>query len=136
VNKGIKMRKIRVLLVDDEPDLVTVIKARIKSWGYDLLEAYNGKAAIAVVKEQKPDIIILDYRMPGMDGVQTLKKIRKFNNDIPVIMFTAHPDAKSIEGADQLGVSVYLPKVSIFSDVGNSLKTALRGAQRLIKKKA
>lgn len=92
------MAKIKILLVDDEVDLLELMSKRIESWGYDLIVATNGKEALDMLKSEEPDIIVLDYMMPDMDGVATLKKIRAMHNKIPVIMFTAFPDEKSIEG--------------------------------------
>ncbi|MEI6631314.1 MAG: response regulator, partial [bacterium] len=67
------MDKIRVLLVDDEPDLLLVMGKTIESWGYRLIQASNGAEAIAIVTDNKVDIIILDYLMPGLDGIDTLR---------------------------------------------------------------
>lgn len=128
------MEKLKVLLVDDEPDLVEVVKMRIISWGYDLIEAFSGKEAIEAVNRKEPDIIVLDYMMPRMDGIQALKKIRKINNSIPVIMFTAHPDEKSIEGAEELNVITFVPKISVHLDSQQALKSALNMAAREVKK--
>ena len=119
------MEKIRVLLVDDEPDILFVIGKRIKVWGYELLEAQNGKDAIAAVKDKKADIVVLDYMMPGIDGVEALKRIRKIDKNIPVIMLTAHPDETSIKGSEALGVSSYVPKISMYSSAEDTLKSAL-----------
>ena len=127
------MRK-KILIVDDEKDLLLVMGTRIKAWGYDLLEASGGKEAIGAVKQKRPDIIILDYKMPEMDGVATLKEIRKINKNIPVIMFTAFPDKRSIEGTEKLGVSAFIPKLSVFSDTLAALKTAIQMAEKRLKK--
>jgi len=124
------MKKIKVLLVDDEMDLILIMGKRIREWGYDLMEALNGKDALGVIKSKHPDIIILDYMMPDMDGIATLKEIRKLSSDIPVIMFTAFPDKQSIEGTEKLGVSAYIPKLSMFPTGESALKTALKMAEK------
>jgi CheY-like chemotaxis protein len=124
------VEKIRVLLVDDEPDIIFVIGKKIKVWGYELSEAQNGKDAIAAVKNKKADVVVLDYMMPGMDGVETLRRIRKVSRDIPVIMFTAHPDMGSIEGTERLNVSSYVPKISMYSSAEDMLKSALSLAEK------
>ncbi|MGB2705838.1 MAG: response regulator [Candidatus Omnitrophota bacterium] len=128
------MEKTKVLLVDDEIDLILIMGKRIKGWGYDLLEALNGKEALLAVESKHPDIVILDYMMPDMDGITTLKEIRKVNKNIPVIMFTAFPDKKSIEDTESLGVSAYIPKLSMFPASESSLKTALKMAEKGLKK--
>jgi CheY-like chemotaxis protein len=128
------VEKIRVLLVDDEPDIIFVIGKKIKVWGYELSEAQNGKDAIAAVKNKKADVVVLDYMMPGMDGVETLRRIRKVSRDIPVIMFTAHPDMGSIEGTERLNVSSYVPKISMYSSAEDMLKSALSLAEKRLPK--
>ena len=115
----------KILLVDDEADILKVIGSRIKSWGYELVEAMNGKDAIGSVEAKQADVVVLDYMLPDMDGVAVLKKIRKNNKKIPVIMFTAYPNPDSMQDADRLGISAYVPKISIYSDTKESLKAAI-----------
>jgi CheY-like chemotaxis protein len=130
------MEKLKVLLVDDELDLLELIRSRIATWGYDLIEASSGKAALEAVVKHKPDMVVLDYRMPDMDGVATLKKIRQANSQIPVIMFTAYPDMKTIEGTERLGVTVFIPKLSPYENTSNQLKTALDMIRKKLTKQA
>jgi two-component system response regulator GlrR len=119
------MAKKKVLIIDDEPDFIRVIKERIESWGFDVSSCEGGIEALEALKKMQPDAIVLDYIMPEMDGVEVLKRIRAQDPKIPVIMFTAHPDIKVIKGADALGVSAFIPKFSAYTDVQNSLKAAL-----------
>jgi CheY-like chemotaxis protein len=118
------MAKIKILLVDDEIDHLKVIGRRIIDWGYDLIEAVNGEEAIKALKTKNPDIVILDYMLPAMDGIATLEEIRKINNDMPVIMFTAHPEIKAIKDAERLKVRAFIPKLNLDSGIQSSLKTA------------
>jgi len=118
------MDTVKVLLVDDEPDFINIIGARLEEWGYGLATADNGLRAVEAVKSEKPDIVILDYMMPEMDGLAALKEIRKISRKIPVIMFTAYAD-KSIKIAKKLGVSAFIPKLSEYGDATDSLKTSL-----------
>ena len=130
------MFKTTVLIVDDEVDYLSLMKERIESWGYAVITATAGKEAIVIIKEKKPEIVILDYLMPNMDGTETLKQIRKFDKNLLVIMFTAHPDMKNIKGAQDLGVSAFIPKLSTYSsDIQGSLRSALDMAQKKITKK-
>lgn len=124
----------KILLVDDEADFLELMALRIKEWGYDLITALSGEEAIEILKNKSPDIIILDYMMPGMDGVATLKEIRKINFEIPVIMFTAFPDKRSINEVEKLGVTAYIPKLSSYSDAHTALKTALHMAEDKLNK--
>jgi len=120
------MDKRKILLVDDEADFRELMGVRIKGWGYDLIEASNGKEAIDAAMSKNPDIVILDYMMPEMDGVATLKEIRKIDKDLPVIMFTAYPDMKVQQDVKDLRVSAFIPKLSVFAEAQASLKNALR----------
>ena len=127
------MAKLKILLVDDEPDFVELIGMRIAEWGYDFLKAFNGREAVESVKNKKPDIVILDYVMPMMDGVSTLKEIRKFDDKVPVIMFTNYPNMKTIANTKKLGISAFIPKLSVYPDVLTSLKSTI---EMIEKKKA
>lgn len=129
------MAKFKVLLIDDEPDFLEVMSRRIGSWGYDVIKAAGGAEALGALGSKKPDIIILDYMMPDMDGVATLKNIRKVNPAVPVIMFTAYPDDKSFEGSEKLNVSVFLPKISIYSDTQAALQESLKLLEKKVKRK-
>jgi len=126
--------KKKVLLVDDEIDFLEIIGARIKNWGYELITATNGKEGIDALKNKRPDIIVLDYMMPEMDGVTTLKKMRKINSEIPVIMFSAFPDRRALEGTEELGIKTFIPKLSSFSDVQGTLRSAINMAEKEIEK--
>lgn len=119
------MNKAKVLIVDDEEDFLTLMQERLASWGYEIIIAIGGKEALNVIKEKVPDIVVLDYFMPDMDGTTVLREIRKFDKNLAVIMLTAHADIKNIKGAQGLGVSAFIPKISDSSDVMVSLRAAL-----------
>lgn len=128
------MDKIKVLIVDDDVDYMNLMKERIGSWGYEIILAQNGKEALSLIKEKLPDIVILDYLMPDMDGTAVLKQIRKFDKKLAVIMFTAHADVKNIKGASDLGVSAFIPKLSTYSsDIQETLRSALDMLEKKIK---
>lgn len=128
------MRKLHVLLVDDEADFLDIMGTIIKGWGYDLLKARSGKEALEIVKSKKPDIVILDYMMPQMDGITTLKAMRKIDTEVPVIMFTAYPEIKAMEWMDELKVSAFIPKLSTYTDVSSSLRATIEMIIRKMRK--
>lgn len=119
------MTKRIVLLVDDELDCLRVVGQRIIEWGYGLIEATNGRMAVESVQTKNPDIIILDYMLPDMNGITTLSEIRKINNNIPVIMYTAHPEMKVIREAEKFNISAFIPKSDINSNSKDSLKVVI-----------
>jgi len=128
------MGKIKILIVDDEPDFLELMSLRIEAWGYAIIKASSGLDAIEAIKKSAPDIMVLDYMMPGMDGIETLRRVRNSGNKMPVIMFTAYPNTNTIEGATHLGVSAFIPKLSAYSEVLPTLKTALSLAEKSIEK--
>lgn len=128
------MDKKTVLLVDDDNFLLNFMEAKILSWDYKVIPVSSGKEAVNTLRGEKIDIIVLDYLMPEMDGIATLKEIRKMNKDIPVIMFTASPDVKSMQGAEELKVSAYIPKASAYSDTQDALKIALHMTGQALEK--
>lgn len=130
------MPKRKILLVDDEADFIKVMSERMKDWGYEVLTSLGGRGAIPIVTSKKPDLLILDYKMGGMDGIATLKEIRKINKKIPVIMFTAYPNEKSIQESEKFGISAYIPKLSVYSDSYDNLRSAIKMAEKSIKKES
>jgi len=117
--------KKKILIVDDEADILEVMSVLVASWGYEVIPASSGKEALEAFEIRKPDIAILDYQIPDMDGISILKEIRKTNAKIPVIMFTAHPDAIPIKGADALNISAFVPKMSSEETLKIAVSTAL-----------
>jgi DNA-binding NtrC family response regulator len=124
----------KVLLVDDEESVLEIIGMKIRTWGYDLVTASNGKKALVLIKTKRPDIVVLDYMMPGLDGIDTLKEIRKFDKKMPAVIFTAYPDQRSIAGTQKLGVSAYVPKLSVYSNATDTLKAVLEMTEKRIKR--
>ncbi len=119
------MSKVRVLVVDDEHFFRKLTTDLLESWGYQVIAASCGKDAINLVKEKSADILILDYVMADMDGLSALKEIRRMDDKIPVIMFTAHPDIRSIKDAEDLHVSAFVPKFNEYADMQVILKAQM-----------
>ena len=123
-----KRNKLKILVVDDEPSMLQILSLRISGWGYDLITAVNGSEAINALINKKPDIIVLDYYLPGMDGIATLQKIREIDDKIAVIMFTAYPNTDALKWSEKLNVSAFIPKLSAYSDATSSLKAVIEMA--------
>ena len=85
------MDKKRVLLVDDDPDLVNILKARMEREGFEFMDAKDGGEMLKLVKMKRPDVILLDIMLPGMDGYTALRELKKEDEykNIPVIILTA-----------------------------------------------
>ncbi len=95
-------KKIKILVVDDDPDIIEIISYNLKKENYKVFSCYNGTDSIKIAEKEKPDLIILDVMMPGMDGIQVCEKLRsknEFNNTI--IMFL------SARGEDFTHIAAY-----------------------------
>ncbi len=100
----------RVLVVDDEPDVRGVLHEFLSSRGYDVTVAADGVDALALVESVKPDLVLLDVAMPGMDGIETLRRIVSLQPGLPVIMVTANADISVTSKLLALGAVDYVPK--------------------------
>jgi len=102
----------KILLVDDEPALVMLTKARLQANGYEVAEASSGMECLEKVVKEKPDLILLDIMMPRMDGFTTLTQLRGYpsSKSIPVIMFSAKAMQTDRERALAAGAQDYLVK--------------------------
>lgn len=100
-----------ILIVDDEADLVKVTTFRLKSLGYNVITGVNGQEALDLIKDKRPDLVLLDLRLPVMDGFEVCKIIKADAGlkDIPIVMFTASTN-KISEEAKEAGADGYLVK--------------------------
>jgi DNA-binding NtrC family response regulator len=99
-----------ILIVDDNEDLQFNLSNIIKSEGYGVLTAGDGSTALKLVESKSPDLVLLDMRLPGMDGIKTLEEIRKIDANLIVIMLTAFGEVKGAVNAMKLGAFDYLTK--------------------------
>ena len=102
----------RLLIVDDISDNRTILTRRFQRRGFDVVEAECGLTAIELIHKQSFDLVLLDVMMPGMDGIETLKRIRSQNSAsaLPVIMVTAKSESTNIVDALELGANDYVTK--------------------------
>jgi two-component system NtrC family sensor kinase len=100
----------KLLLIDDEPDILRVLSISLKADGYEVVSAQNGVEGIAAFKKEKPDIVITDIKMPGMDGIEVLKKVKDIDADTEVIIITGHGDIENAIEALKHGASDFINK--------------------------
>jgi len=100
----------KILIVDDEPFNLDLLEQELTDQGYTVERAINGGEALKKIDSFQPDLIFLDYQMPGMNGLEVLKEIRKRGNDVPVVMLTAHATIDRAVQAMKEGASDYIPK--------------------------
>lgn len=102
----------RILIVDDQPMNVDILKTRLAAHGYELLTATDGAEALALVRAQQPDLILLDIMMPGVDGIEVCQRLKADAAlpFMPIIMVTARADSKDIVAGLNAGADDYLTK--------------------------
>ena len=105
----------KILVVDDEPDIVKVIGMRLKASNFEVATASDGEEALNKISEDKPDLIIADYMMPKINGLQLCRMIKsaeeyKDYKDIPIIMLTARTQIKDISEIMEAGATTYMHK--------------------------
>ena len=100
----------KILIIDDETDLRDLIKDVLEEEGYEVFCASNGADGILLNETINPDLIVLDLRMPGMDGIETLQNIRKNDDKVIVVILTGYGCPDTIRDAVNLNVSEYLSK--------------------------
>jgi two-component system alkaline phosphatase synthesis response regulator PhoP len=122
-----KTSRARVLVVDDEADIVSTVQYRLEFCEFEVITAANGKEGLEKAANEKPDLILLDISMPVMGGHEMLERLKNSPElkDIPVIMFTAFSDAKDVAKAVELGVADYVTKPFDFTDLMGKITNVL-----------
>ena len=107
-----KKENIKILLVDDEPDIVEIIRFNLERVGYQISTAYNGVEAIKVAEKEIPHLIILDIMMPGIDGIETCERLRQDSkfNDTVIMFLSARGEDYSYVAAFEAGADDYTNK--------------------------
>jgi DNA-binding response OmpR family regulator len=122
-----KTTRPKILLVDDEPDLISTIECRLKWADFDVVTASNGKEGLDKAETEKPSLILLDTNMPVMDGHEMLERLKKNPQlkDIPVIMLTSVFNAQDIAKASSYGLADYVTKPFDFTELVEKISNAL-----------
>ena len=110
----------RILICDDQKDIVNALKIYLTPEGYDLYEAYNGQEAVELCRKTPMDLILLDVMMPVMDGVTATAKIREFSN-APIILLTAKSETEDNVGADDYITKPFVP-VEVLARIRSQLR--------------
>ena len=106
------MSKETILIVDDEEDIIELIKFNLKNEGYTVLTAQTGEQAIKTAKQSGPDLIVLDLMLPGIDGLEVTRNLRHDDqtSDMPIVMLTAKGEESDIVAGLELGANDYISK--------------------------
>ena len=114
-----------ILICDDQPDIVNALKIYLSHEGYTIFEAYNGKQALEMVKNETIHLILLDVMMPEMDGITATSKIREFSN-VPIMMLTAKSETQDMVLGLNVGADDYITKPFIPEEVLARVRSHLR----------
>lgn len=118
------MRKI--LIVDDEHDICDFVKNFFQDRGYNVLTASGGEEALEIAKKEKPELILLDIKMKGMDGIATLRHLKEMDKKQRVIMVTALEDRDKIDEACKLGACDYITKPLMLDYLEQAVEKSLK----------
>ena len=119
--------KKKILIVDDERDIVKALMIRLQGAGYEVVTAFDGAQAIFVAHKEKPDLILLDIRMPAGNGFSVAEKLKHSvdTSSIPVIFLTGSPETNAEERATTLGARFYIKKPYDPEELLDAIKRAL-----------
>jgi len=120
------MNGIKLLLVDDEEDFVKALAERLDLRDLASTTAFDGRQAIAVVDDSEPDVMVLDLKMPGIDGMEVLRRIKRNYPDIQVIIQTGHGTDGQEAEARRIGVFDYLKKPVDIEVLAERIKSAAK----------
>jgi two-component system alkaline phosphatase synthesis response regulator PhoP len=115
----------RILVVDDDPGIVKVVRAYLEQAGFDVLVAYDGKKALHVARHDKPDLVVLDLMLPEMDGWDVCRALRK-ESDVPIIMLTARVEETDKLVGLELGADDYVTKPFSPRELAARVRSVLR----------
>ncbi len=117
---------LKLLIVDDQKGIRRLLTEVFSEYGYEIESCGNGLKALEIIPQFKPDLIIMDVKMPGMNGIDVLKKLRETDKGSKVIMMTAYGDQHYVNQAEALGVARFIIKpfdlIELKAQVGEILK--------------
>lgn len=124
------MQPLKILVCDDERNIVRMIQVNLEKQGYQVVTAYDGKEGLEKVRSEKPDLLVLDVMMPYMDGFEVLKALRRepATESLPVIMLTAKAQDKDVFEGYHYGADMYLTKPFSPRELISFIKRIAQGA--------
>jgi DNA-binding NtrC family response regulator len=120
------MQEFKVLMVDDEEEFVNTLAERVKMRDLKSEVALNGEQALQQMEQDEPDVMVLDLKMPGIDGMEVLRRVRQAYPEVQVIILTGHGTDKDEEEAKRLGAFAYLQKPVSIEKLVKTMKDAYK----------
>ena len=114
----------KILLVDDEKDFVHTLSERLETRNIESSVVYNGEEALDFVKDDEPDVMVLDLMMPGIDGLEVLRRVKRDHPYVEVIILTGHGSDREETLANELGAFAYLHKPVDLDILARTMKEA------------
>ncbi len=116
-----------IMVVDDNPDIITIVRTILEGKGYSVMSAYSGPELLTLLEGQKPDLIVLDIMMPQMDGLEVLTRLKGAADtaSIPVILLTAKVQYEDVLGGYKLGADYYITKPFTSTQLLNGINLLL-----------
>lgn len=115
----------KILAVDDEKEICNFVSDFFKERGYEVLTAGNGYEALKIVEKEEDLLVLLDIRMPKMDGIETLRLIKEKKPDTQVIMVTCVDDLEKMETAKEYGAETYITKPLVLDELLNAVMSRI-----------
>lgn len=116
----------KILVVDDDRDTCWLLSQILGEEGYKVATSRDGIRAIRIAKKERPNLVLLDLEIPGINGVEILRRLRRFNKDVPVIVISADMDERLLEEALKLGIFAYIPKMFKLEELLITVKKAMK----------
>lgn len=115
----------KILVIDDEQSIRDLLNTLLRRKGYDVVLAESGRKGLELFRRERPDVVVLDLKMPGMDGLTVLQQVRSLDLRQPVIVLTGAGTAEAEQQVRALGVTEYVEKEFSLHHLGDSLKRLL-----------
>lgn len=117
----------KILMIEDDPDFLKVVSLFLERQGYEVATATDGSAGLTRVREEQPDLLILDLMLPGMSGFEVCRHLRKDPEtaDLPILMLTAKTGARDQQTGFDLGADDYVTKLIPLSELASRVKSLL-----------
>jgi len=130
------MKKLRLLLVDDETEFIETLADRLKLRDLEASIAHNGEEALSLVEEEEPDVIVLDVKMPGIDGIEVLRRVKQAHPNVEIIILTGHGTEKEEKAARSLGVFDFMKKPADIDALVPRIRNAFRQRMKKLERMA
>ena len=114
-----------IMIVDDQYGIRILLNEVLQKEGYETFQAANGAQALEIAKNNKLDLVLLDMKIPGMDGIEILKRLKEYDSSIAVIIMTAYGELDMIQKANDLGALSHFAKPFDIVDIRNTVKKYL-----------